>query len=420
MSLDFRTLDPHDDSDEHGGLLRGWLHAVVRGFHEGRVKSDSEDIWLRAARADDATLRGAWLPEGAYGAGPMPVATFASFGGDLNTGRGLVPLQFITDVTVSPAHRRHGLLRRLMTEDLAAAVEAGRPLAALTVSEGSIYGRFGFGISTWHAEVEVDVTSRFALPGHTAYGSFAALEPADLWPVPKHLFERWHERQRGSLSRPAYYDIQARGEWDWENRAPDDKLRGAVHLDEAGEPDGYVLYKHEGWERPRTVTVRDLVATSPRAHLSLWRYLADIDLCERVKAVAPVDDPLTWALADPQCRSVNKVRDHIWLRVLDVVTALEARPWSEDGTVVLGISDALGHAEGRWRVTTSGGAASVERCRDEPDVELDVSALSALYVGGVDVPTLAAAGRLAGSPELLATWAAMSDGGPTPFSKTSF
>ena len=54
----------------------------------------------------------------------------------------------ITDVTVSPAHRRKGLLRRLITDDLADAARRGLPLAALTVSETTIYGRFGFGLST--------------------------------------------------------------------------------------------------------------------------------------------------------------------------------------------------------------------------------------------------------------------------------
>src|SRR5690606_2705188 len=123
-----------------------------------------------------------------YGAGPMPVATFVSFSGDLNTGAGLLPLHFITDVTVSPAHRRKGLLRRLMTEDLQHAVDQGRPLAALTVSEGSIYGRFGFGIATWHAELEVDVTARFSMPGVQRYGRFEMVEPSELWPVPRDLF----------------------------------------------------------------------------------------------------------------------------------------------------------------------------------------------------------------------------------------
>ena len=46
--------------------------------------------------------------------------------------------------------------------------------------------------------------------------------------------------------------------------------------------------------------------------------------------------------------------------------------------------------------------------------------LGAMYLGGVGVPTLAAAGRITGSPEAVETWAAMADGGPLPYCITGF
>ncbi len=42
----------------------------------------------------------------------------------------------VTAVTVRGTHRRRGLLRRMMTEDLAAARQDGLAMAALTASEG--------------------------------------------------------------------------------------------------------------------------------------------------------------------------------------------------------------------------------------------------------------------------------------------
>jgi predicted acetyltransferase len=420
VDLDFATLDLSDDSPANQERVTGWVQAVSRGFHEPRLKDETRRRWLSNARADGALARGAWLPSTAYGAGPLPVATFVSWPGELNTGSSMLPLHYISDVTVSPAHRRQGLLRKMMVEDLQAAVAAGRPLAALTVSEGSIYSRFGFGVATWRAKVEMDVSTRFAVTGYEHVGRFEAVEPADLWPVPRDLFAGWHAGQRGSLSRPTAYEDMLRGEWDWDEQAPDEKLRAAVHLDEDGQPDGYVLYRHSGWDRPYTVTVKDLAALTPQAHLAMWKFLGDIDLCERVKTMTPVDDPMTWALADPHCRSVQGVQDHIWLRVLDVVSALEGRPWFGDGSVVLGIADSLGHAEGTWRVTTSGGTAKVTPESGSGDVLLDVSTLGALYLGGTRVSTLAAAGRVTGDPGAIAEWGTMADGGPAPYSLTSF
>jgi predicted acetyltransferase len=127
-----------------------------------------------------------------------------------------------------------------------------------------------------------------------------------------------------------------------------------------------------------------------------------------------------WALTDTACRKVTKLDDHIWVRVLDVVTALEGRSWAADGSVVLGVSDPLGHADGSFRVTVKEGEASVEPCADEPEVLVDAETLGSLYLGGAAVATLAAAGRIGGSEEAVRTWAAMADLPGVPFSLTSF
>ena len=52
-------------------------------------------------------------------------------------------------VTVHPTHRRRGLLRRMMHEQLDDVARRGEPLAALTASEASIYERFGYGTATF-------------------------------------------------------------------------------------------------------------------------------------------------------------------------------------------------------------------------------------------------------------------------------
>ncbi len=109
-------------------------------------------------------LRGVWQDQPTIGSGVIPVATYSSFDKTLNVGGGrLLPLRMITDITVSPTHRRRGLLRTLITQDLTEAAASGLPLAALTASEGSIYGRFGFGPATRYRNLEVDTSSRFAL-----------------------------------------------------------------------------------------------------------------------------------------------------------------------------------------------------------------------------------------------------------------
>ena len=149
MDYDFAILDFSDESDEAVARRRGWVGAVLRGFRDPRPEDELIDRWVRHYRTDEVIVRGAWLPEGEFGAGPMPVATYASLDKTLNAGRELLPLRMITDVTTSAAHRRRGLLRRMIEDDLDDAVAKGVPIAALTASEATIYGRWGFGPATF-------------------------------------------------------------------------------------------------------------------------------------------------------------------------------------------------------------------------------------------------------------------------------
>lgn len=421
--LTFRILDPSDADPE---LIEGWGQAMRRGFHQGRWPAESHQRWLQHARADRATLRGVWQDRAPVGSGAIPVATFSSWDQSIDVGGDrILPVHMISDVTVSPTHRRRGLTRSLMTVDLADAVAAGLPLAALTVSEGAIYGRFGFGAATFVRHIEVDVTARFRLrddvPGDD--GSMTLVEPGDAWKAVAQVFADFHARTRGSVERPSFYEPWLGGSWDFESHAPDARLRTAVHLTAAGEPDGYVIYQAEqGRDLRRTsVTVVDLVATNPAAYLRLWDYLAGLDLVHQICwRKAPLDDPLPWALVEPFVVRTTKVGDFLWLRVLDVKAALEARPWGADGQTVIEVDDPLGHTAGRWRVVVEGGRAEVTRTDAEAAVSLAAETLGSLYLGGVAAATLVEAGRLRGDTTALADWAAMCDTGPAPYCITGF
>ncbi len=427
--LTFATLDVGKDGGPVDERVAGWSAAMTRGFHMGRPNEKFRSSWLEHVRADDVTLRGAWLADPRIGPGTIPVATYASFDKTLNIGGAdpLLPLRMITDVTVAPTHRRRGLLRQLITADLQDAVDKGVPVAALTVSEGAIYGRFGFGLATYTRHVEVDTTSRFGLREPVARavgtGRVELVEPAEAWPAVDAVFERFHARTRGSVARPLFYRTMLTGEFSFREHAEDTRLRAGVHLGPDGEPDGHVLYRHAGHAEPiRTIDVVDLVALTPAAYLRLWRFLADIDLVHRVRwNQAPMHDPLEWALVEPHAMKVVRIEDLLWIRVLDVARALEARPWTADGSVVLEVDDPLGHAAGRWLVRAEGGRATVTPTEEtRPGVRLAADTLGSLYLRGVPVATLRSAGRLPGDDVALDTLTAMADGGPTPYCITGF
>ena len=114
------------------------------------------------------------------------------------------------------------------------------------------------------------------------------------------VFDGFHRTTRGSVERPEFYRHILTGAFDFHEQAPDRKLRAAVHLDDAGEPDGYVLYRHDRSGEIRAIDVVDLVALTPEVYLRLWQLPRRVDLVQRVRwDLAPTHDPLEWALVEP-------------------------------------------------------------------------------------------------------------------------
>ncbi|MFD1212991.1 GNAT family N-acetyltransferase, partial [Arthrobacter sp. GCM10027362] len=379
--------------------LQGWFDAVMFGFHD--AKADPADVALYAeayaadgrvlsAVYDDAERPGVWDPA-------IPVATYATMLNTLNVGGALLDTHLVTAVTVRPTHRRRGILRRLITEDLRRAAESGLALAALTASEATIYGRFGFGAAALSRRVQVDVRERFGLHRQAAEtaddGTVEVADPDSLAVLAPEVFDRFHALTPGSVARQSSYAQVVSGRWRQHKPEPDRSLRAAVYYGAGGTADGYVCYRFAGWDSsPRTVKVVDLVAAAPDAYLGLWRYLGAIDLVERIDyPLAPVEDPLPWALQDPRGYEVKGEEDVLWLRVLDPVAALQARSYAADGSVSFEVSDPLGLAGGCWRLTASGGEAAVEPLASGTAVELSfgVDVLGSLYLGGAGARTLA-------------------------------
>src|SRR5690606_32002297 len=89
--------------------------------------------------------------------------------------------------------------------------------------------------------------------------------------------------------------------------------------------------------------------------------------------------------------------DNLWVRILDVKAALEARTYSEDATVAFELTDTLLPENSTvWVMEIRDGMASVERGDrgTSPALSLGINELSAAYLGGTTVETLARAGSV--------------------------
>ncbi|MET7379608.1 GNAT family N-acetyltransferase [Streptomyces sp. NPDC005526] len=372
-----------------------WIRAVHTGFLRAPEVSDRE-VAERSPYIVSSRALGAFDDR-------RCVATFRSFAQELTAvGGAPVPADAITNVTVTATHRRRGLLTRMMGQDLAAAKERGDVVATLIAAEYPIYGRYGFGPATWATEWTVDVPRagldpRLSVPPDGGRIDLVTGEEV------RELGPELHERLRAG--RPGVVDRDER--W-WQlstgalrqDRFPWTEPFHAVYRSADGTVEGLVTYVcDDTWADAKqplnTATVKGLIAVSPAAERALWRYLCSIDWVTTVKSGwRSPDDLLPFFLPDPRAARITTQADWLWVRILDVERALEARTYEGEGTLVLEVVDPDGLTGGRLRLEASAGGASCTPTRQNPDLTLGVGELSALWLGDESAVRLAALGRV--------------------------
>ncbi|MEU6540616.1 GNAT family N-acetyltransferase [Streptomyces sp. NPDC047000] len=362
--------------------------------------------------------------------GSRCVATFRSFAQQITAVGGRpVAADAISNVTVSPTHRRRGLLTRMMDQDLAAARERGDVVATLIAAEYPIYGRYGFGPAAGIAEWTVDVPRTGLDPrrsGPDDGGRIDIVDAEDVRRLGPALHERFRRARPGAVSRTGQWWRLATGEvrlgTSWTEpcfaayRSADGELRGLVSYE--------AKVKWQGKQPENTAEVNWLLADGPAAERALWHYLCSIDWITEVKSDGrPLDDLLPHFLPDARAARISTLADWLWVRVLDVTAALEARTYGAAGALVLEVTDRDGYAAGRWLLETAadttgplagsvggsvdgsvGGplagpfagpfAGSCTPTTRDADLTLDAAALASLWLGDESAVRLAALGRV--------------------------
>ncbi|MFI7383536.1 GNAT family N-acetyltransferase [Streptomyces sp. NPDC049813] len=381
--------------------LPAWSRALNSGFLRPPTASP-QTVARRLAHFDLARTRAAFAPAGG-GDGTRQVATFRSFAQELTVpGGARVPTDAITNVTVTATHRRRGLLSRMMAADLAEAKERGDVAATLIAAEYRIYGRYGFGPAATTTQWEIDVARAGLDPRRPGPMDGGRIDPADaeeVRAIGPALHERLGARVAGVVSRDAYWWQYETGLWP----APEDPWTEpfhAVYRNARGEVEGLVAYRSDGhWSTAKvpanTLTVVRLAGVTPAAERALWHHLCSVDWATTVRTDgrAP-DDLVPELLPDPRAARVVTQADLLWVRILDVVRALEARSYQASGELVLEVHDRAGLAAGRFRLAVTPDGAVCEPTTAAPRISLDIGELGALWLGDASAVRLAALGRL--------------------------
>ncbi|WP_426183884.1 GNAT family N-acetyltransferase [Microbacterium sp. TWP3-1-2b2] len=385
QQLSYRTIDMASPAD-----AEAFFRADARGFLDAEPSAEVVSATTAALEA----RRNIGVFEDGVEVGTLPVATVNSWITPLTVPGGEIDMWAISSVTVSGTHRRRGIARALLEGELRSAASAGVAIAGLTVSEATIYGRYGFAPAVPAARITVDTRRA----GWAAAAPGGRVEYIDKATMSDHLSTLHDVARTQRAGQIAGWKLR----WDRVSGLTPDhpdaaSVRGVRYLDEHGAVRGVMAYKLA--EIPDSfrfeMTIFHLSTVTPDALTALWGFALQHDLVDKISVdLRPIDDPLPMLVSDRRGVEVV-VHDHGWLRILDVPTALSARTYRAPIDVVLRVVDPLGFAEGSWRLTVDESSATVVPEADAAaDVVLDVATLSALYVGGVSAAQLRAAGLL--------------------------
>ena len=188
-----------------------------------------------------------------------------------------------------------------------------------------------------------------------------------------------------------------------EKDAKGGEARRLVLFETEDGPEAYAVYKTKAEWNVRgpagTLVVEEAIGSTARGTREIWRYLFEVDLIRTLKTWRLPSDHPVFSLATEPRRLGTTMGDGLWLRIVDVVSALEGRTYGLDGRgngrLVFELrDDYCPWNAGRWDLEVNDGRARVTRTEAAADVSFGPNELASLYLGGFTASVFAAAGRL--------------------------
>ena len=340
------------------------------------------------------------------------VATAGDFHFDQWFGGRPIGCSGIWGVATLPEHREGGLATACIRALLDRARERGWPLTALFPAVLAPYRKMGYEIAGVFIRHRVPLD---ALP--PGDDSLPGVELADLSrdiDGMRAAYRAWISTSTGP-AEPLTEDL-------WIGRllpASDDDTGRTVVVREDGRITGvasFIRATDPGLlDIAFGINCRALFAVTHAAQRALWAYLRGYrGLGTWLQWVGPPNDPI--ALGSLGAFIERPYRYDWMLRLLDVPAAFEARGYPAiDAEATFAVEDPMyPDNAGAWRLTISGGRASVERVDDHDRRPLPIGVLSAMFTGYLRPHDAVRLGHLDGDDPAIEALAAILDG-PDPW-----
>jgi predicted acetyltransferase len=294
----------------------------------------------------------------------------------------VVPMGGIGGVACLPASRGKGYTGACLKVALERMREAGQVISSLYPFSWAFYRRYGW---EWVGlNRNYTVPSRILTP-HVETERIRAAKAKDR-PAIEACYARFAGHYRGMLARDEK-------KWNTVLSDSDNHHTFAYLYAPEGETEGYMVIRGGSRER---VAIHDFIALTPRARMAFLGLLRRQEMqTEKFSWHAPGDDSLYHQLChnDVETRLAPMTQG----RVVDVAGALAAwRPQQQArGRVDLAVADECAPWNtGTWRIEYEGGRVDVGRTDAEPQISMDIQALSQCYYGTPTVDEVRAADRM--------------------------
>jgi predicted acetyltransferase len=376
MTTEIRVLDSEDDLIAAANVFRAAMVGIppLPDLPPGQI----------------TTLLDPGRTIGAFVGGQLAGTTDAATSTLTLPGGAIVNHAAVTHIGVLPSFTRKGIATDLIRHQLRDSAARGEVVASLRASEATIYERYGYGVASSFQSVEIQTARATLRPDVGTGGPVRLLDAAEAWGTLPRIYDANRPSRPGTIDRPAVWwqGVRLRTE------ASSGAWYVAVHGDQGSES-GFARYRPIDTDKwfvsdQRTIVVEDFFAPTTEAYLGLLRFLLGLDLVDRVMFwMLPLDDPLPWLLVDRRGLRVTATHDETWLRIIDARSALTARQYVGDGSVIVAVNDPLLPNNS---VTFAIAGDGVEATEQRAQLHVGVEGLGAVLLGGVTWRSLAVAG----------------------------
>lgn len=208
----------------------------------------------------------------------------------------------------------------------------------------------------------------------------------------KRTYERFAMQTHGAMLRN---ELAWSEYWRWDL----DDLTAAIYYNEAGEPDGYILY----WIADEVFHIKDMIFINEVARSGLWNFIsAHFSMISKVIGNIYTDEPLAFLLEDADIKEV--ISPYYMARIVDLEQFIAQYPFkadNEDREWTFTLDDPmLSWNQGIFtlRITAEGKGEVVRSTQPTKD-RIDIQTLTTMLLGYKRPDYLHKIGRLTCSPK---------------------